>query len=178
VNPTELHLFSEKEQTLLVATEPKRLAEMNEDELDALLTLVRRARTKYTKLHRRQSGTSIDAAGKRYAATSSNTRTLRKAEIFEGALARVSKSLSAAAAATAKELKAERIAAARGEVAPAAATKAPAKKPTTKQAAATRKPSAKATAKASTKTPAPKVSAKRAASTTASGSRRQAKRDR
>jgi hypothetical protein len=177
VNPTELHLFSEKEQTLLVATEPKRLAEMNEDELDALLTLVRRARTKYTKLHRRQSGTSIDAAGKRYAATSSNTRTLRKAEIFEGALARVSKSLSAAASATAKELKAERIAAARGEVAPAAA-KAPAKKPTTKQAAATRKPSAKATAKASTKTPAPKVSAKRAASTTASGSRRQAKRDR
>jgi hypothetical protein len=177
VNPTELYLFSEKEQTLLVATEPKRLAEMNEDELDALLTLVRRARNKYTKLHRRQSGTSIDAAGKRFAATSSNTRTLRKAEIFEGALARVSKSLSAAAAATAKELKAERIAAARGEVAPAAA-KAPAKKPTTKQAAATRKPSAKATAKASTKTPAPKVSAKRAASTTASGGRRQAKRDR
>ncbi len=172
MNPTELYLFSDKEQTLLVATEPKRLAEMDEDGLDELLTLVRRARNKYSKLHRRQSGVSIDAAGKRYAATASNTRTLRKAEIFEGALARVSKSLGAAAAASAKELKAERIAAARGEAAPASSTG------TTKQAAAKRQPSAKSTAKASTKTPAPKVTAKRAASTTASTSRRQAKRDR
>jgi hypothetical protein len=119
VSPTELSLFSEKEQTVLVATESARIAKMSEDELGDLLMLVRRARNKYSTLHRRQAATSIEAAGKRSAASSSNTRTLRKAEIFEDALARVSASLASAARASRDELKKERLAAARGEKAAA-----------------------------------------------------------
>ncbi len=117
MTPKELSLFSDKEQTVLVATEPDRLKAMSEDELDDLLMLVRRARNKYSKLHRRQSSASIDASGKRYAATTSNERTLRKAEIFEDALARVTRALSAAARASRDELKRERLAVARGTAA-------------------------------------------------------------
>jgi hypothetical protein len=130
VSPTELSLFSEKEQTILVATETARIAKMSEDELGDLLMLVRRARNKYSTLHRRQATASIDAAHKRAAAASSNTRTLRKAEIFEDALARVSASLASAARASRDELKKERLAAARGQKATMSAkasTKGPAK---------------------------------------------------
>ena len=55
MSPTELSLFSEKEQTILVATESPRIAKMSEDELGDLLMLVRRARNKYSTLHRRQA---------------------------------------------------------------------------------------------------------------------------
>jgi hypothetical protein len=162
MNPTELSLFSDKEQTLLVATEPKRLKEMSEDELDELLTLVRRARTKYTKLYRRQSSTSVQAAGKRSASGSSNQRTLRKAEIFEDALARVARALSAAARAQRDELKAERIAAARGESGSPSRTSG--RPGTTSGSAQTGKRGGH-------------VTKRRAASTTATGARNQARRD-
>ena len=94
MNPTELHLFSAKEQTLLVATEPARLAGLSEDDLDELLTLVRRARNKYTKLYRRQSADLVAASSSRRGTSTSNQRTKRKAEIFEDALARVARSLA------------------------------------------------------------------------------------
>ena len=162
MNPTELSLFSDKEQTLLVATEPKRLKEMSEDQLDELLTLVRRARTKYTKLYRRQSSTSVQSAGKRSASGSSNQRTLRKAEIFEDALARVSRALSAAARAQRDALKAERIAMARGESgAPSRTGSRP----------------ASTSASAQTGKRGGHVTKRRAASTTAKGARNQARRD-
>ena len=46
MKPTELHtLFTDKEQTLLVATERERLTGLAEDDLDELLTLVRRLAT-------------------------------------------------------------------------------------------------------------------------------------
>ena len=113
MNPTELHLFSAAEQTLLVQTERERLAGLSEDELDDLFTRVRRARTKYTKLYRRQSADLIAAKSSRAGTSTSNQRTKRKAEIFEDALARVATALGAAARATAKELKTERLAAAK-----------------------------------------------------------------
>jgi hypothetical protein len=163
MNPRELSLFTAKEQTLLVATERARLDEMSEDELGDLLGLVRRARNKYTGLHRRQSGTSVAGAGKRYAATTSNQRTLRKAEIFEDALSRVAKALSAAARATRDELKRERLDAAR------AAKGAP-----TPAAGASR---SGARSTPSTKRSGTKVTSRRAASTTASNARNQARRD-
>jgi hypothetical protein len=73
MNPTELTtLFTAKEQTLLVATEPKRLAEMSEDELGDLLMLVRRARNKYSGLHRRQRG--VVAGGASGAARTSSSK--------------------------------------------------------------------------------------------------------
>ena len=105
MNPTELHLFNAAEQTLLVHTERERLADMSEDELDELFTRVRRARTKYTKLYRRQSADLVKAKSSRSGTSTSNQRTKRKAEILEDALARVATALGAAARATAKELK-------------------------------------------------------------------------
>ena len=113
MNPTELHLFNAAEQTLLVQTERDRLALLGEDELDELFTRVRRARTKYTKLYRRQSGNLVAAKSSRAGTSTSNQRTKRKAEILEDALARVATALGAAARATAKELKTERLAAAK-----------------------------------------------------------------
>jgi len=112
MKPTELHLFSKSEQTLLVATEKKRLDELSEDDLDDLLSRVRRARNKYTKLYRRQSATLVADHESRAGTDTSNQRTKRKAEILEDALARVARSLATAARATAKQLKAERLAAA------------------------------------------------------------------
>jgi hypothetical protein len=169
VNPTELHtLFSAKEQTLLVATEPARLKDLSEDELDELLTLVRRARTKYTKLYRRQSAELVAASSSRRGTATSNQRTKRKAEIFEDALARVARALSAAAKATANELKRERLDAARAAkgtpaVAVASDDPAPARGGTSQRSK---------TAKGPTADPA------RRASKQAAGARKQAKSDR
>jgi hypothetical protein len=164
MRPTELSLFSEKEQTLLVATEPARLKEMSEDDLDDLLTLVRRARNKYTTQYRRQGRESVESAGKRSASATSNQRTMRKAEIFEDALARVARGLSAAARAQRDELKAERIAAARGEGGSSA------RKPAGRSARG-------ASGRAQTARRGDHVTERRAASTRATGARNQARRD-
>ena len=59
------------------------------DDLDELLTRVRRARNKYTKLYRRQSADLVAAKSSRAGTSTSNLRTKRKAEIFEDALAAV-----------------------------------------------------------------------------------------
>ena len=173
MNPTELHsLFSDKEQTLLVSTERARLTGLDEDELDQLLSLVRRARNKYTKLYRRQSAALVADHSSRAGTATSNQRTKRKAEIFEDALARVATALAAAARATAKELKQERLAAASN-----------ATKKTTKKAPAARRRTAAdkvtgdqpATARGGSKGGA--ASKSRRAAKVAAGSRRQAKRD-
>jgi hypothetical protein len=166
VNPTELHLFSAKEQTLLVATEPARLAGLSEDDLDDVLTLVRRARNKYTKLYRRQSADLVAASSSRRGTSTSNQRTKRKAEIFEDALARVARSLATAASATAKELKRERLEAAR------AAKGTPAIAQAGSPGAATPTP-----AGTSRRAKGPNTSPSRQASTKAKGARSQAKRD-
>jgi hypothetical protein len=165
MNPTELHLFSSAEQTLLVHTERARLAELSEDELDELFTRVRRARTKYTKLYRRQSADLVKAKSSRSGTSTSNQRTKRKAEILEDALARVATALGAAARTTAKELKAERLAAAK------AAKGSPAKQgaASAKKTSATDKRGNAATGRSTSKS--------RQASRTASGARNQARRD-
>lgn len=169
MKPTELHtMFSAKEQTLLVATEAPRLKELSEDELDELLTLVRRARNKYTKLYRRQSADLVAASSSRRGTSTSNQRTKRKAEIFEDALARVARALASAARATADELKRERLDAARAAkgtpaIATASTDPAPAR-----AGGSQRSRSAKG----------PNADPARRASKQASGARRQAKSDR
>ncbi len=173
MNPTELALFSDGEQTLLVATEPARLALMSEDELGDALLLVRRARNKYTKLHRRQGGATVAEVGRRAATQSQNLRTLRKAEIFEDALARVSRAYANAAKAAAAQLKSERLALA---AAATAAPKAPARtapKSTAKASAAKGRTAAGrgVVPAAATKSPS------RRGSSAAQGAKRQAKRD-
>jgi hypothetical protein len=172
MNPTELALFSANEQTLLVATEPARLALMSEDELGDALLLVRRARNKYSKLHRRQGSATVGEVGRRAATQSQNLRTLRKAEIFEDALARVSRAYAGAARAAATQLKSERLALAKAAtVTPAAgpkAAKSTVKSSQTKGRTASGKGVVPASATAS---PARRGSSK------AQGARRQAKRD-
>lgn len=170
MNPTELSLFSAKEQTVLVATEPARLAGMSEDDLDDLLMLVRRARNKYSKLHRRQGAASVESAGKRAATRTSNERTLRKAEIFEDALARVTTALSKAARASRDDLKRERLAMARGEQTTARGTGS--------TTTARRAGAARSTRTGSGSGGRGHVTERRAASTRASGARAQARRDR
>ena len=167
MKPTELHtLFSAKEQTLLVATEPERLAGLSEDELDDVLTLVRRARNKHTKLYRRQSADLVAASSSRRGTSTSNQRTKRKAEIFEDALARVARSLASAASATAKELERERLDAAR------AAKGTPAIAQAGSHGSAESGP-----AGTSRKAKGPGAAKSRQASTKAQGARKQAKRD-
>lgn len=168
MKPTELSLFSDKEQTILVATEPARLATMTEDELDDLLGLVRRARNKYTGLYRRQGKASVGAAGKRSATGSSNQRTLRKAEIFEDALSRVARSLSAAARTTRDELKRERIEAARAAKATTPATSTAGSGKASGERSGTRSGSGRKGGH---------VTDRRSASTRATGARNQARRD-
>jgi hypothetical protein len=169
MTPTELHsLFSSKEQTLLVATERARLKDMSEDDLDELLTLVRRARNKYTKLYRRQSADLVAAKSSRAGTSTSNQRTKRKAEIFEDALARVATALGAAARATSNELKQERLAAA----STATGTPAVARGRSSKAGITGDQPAA---SRGGNKGGA--ASKSRRASNNAHGSRRQAKRD-
>jgi hypothetical protein len=171
MKPTELHtLFNAKEQTLLVATEKDRLAEMSEDDLDTLLTLVRRERTKYTKLYRRQSAAHVDEHSSRAGTKTSNQRTKRKAEIFEDALSRVAKALSVAAKETANELKRERLEAA------AAAKGSPQGRTAPQRTPKTTTPTAGRGAR-HTATKGGAASSSRQASSKAQGSRRQASRD-
>lgn len=172
MNPTELALFSADEQTLLVATEPARLALMSEDEIGEALLLVRRARNKYSKLHRRQASATVSEVGRRASTQSQNLRTLRKAEIFEDALARVSRAYAAAAKAAATQLKSERLALAKAATTPAPAApkaaKSTAKPGQTKSTTAAGRGVVPASATAS---PARRGSSK------AQGAKRQAKRD-
>lgn len=162
MTPSEIRLFAPKEQTLLISTEPRRLEEMSEDELADLLTRMRRLRDKYSDLHRTQGRQSVKSAGKRYAATTSNERTLRKAEVAEDGLSRVARSLSRAARQSANELKAERLSAARKK-SPAGQAATPAKK--------------KPASARSSKTSKPKVSGARVGSTSARNKRNQAVSD-
>lgn len=108
-----LSSLREDELDLLRETEPERMGQLDEDGLLELHTRVRRARTKYVKLYRRQASTRVEDLGGRGFARPKNRRNFDKAEIFEDALAGVSKRLSVLAHQSATELKAERLAAAK-----------------------------------------------------------------
>lgn len=153
---------------LVRETEPERLAQLDEDELIELHARVRRARTKYVGLYRRQASARVAAKGGRGAARPANRDNADRAEVFELALARVSARLGVVARAAAAELKAERLAAARevragtgpGSVASSASSAARGSTPSTRRVA--------------TKTTGGR---KRDASSQAAGARRQARKD-
>jgi len=88
-------------------------------------TRVRRARDKYVKLYRREASAKVVEYGGRGKAGPRSTRNRGKAEVFEDALARVSRALAAAARRSARELRTERIAASQAErnMAPPRATR-------------------------------------------------------
>jgi hypothetical protein len=162
VNKSFRKYLTDAEVQLIEETKPASLAALDEDALGDLHNRVRRASSKYRKLHRRQASAQVLADGGRGKAAAKNPRSAVKAEVFEDALARVSRSLSKAAKASAAELKAERLAAAR------AGSAGPGRDPVPGQ----RTGSGRTTAKK--RSPATK---KKNAATLAAGARRQAKRD-
>jgi hypothetical protein len=106
-------MLNDSEQGLVREAEPARLARLGEDDLLELHVRVRRARTKYTKLYRRGAAQRVSKDASRGRASATNQKAAAKAEIFEDVLARVSRQLATVARATATELRAERLEAAR-----------------------------------------------------------------
>ena len=113
MNKGLLHSMTEAEQLLVAETERAAMATLDEDELLELHTRVRRARTKFVKNYRRRAGAAVSSRGGRGLSYETNQRDRGKAEVFELALARVSRQVAVLARQAAAELKAERLAAAR-----------------------------------------------------------------
>lgn len=101
------------ERFLIMQTEPAKLKDLTEDELIELHERIRRARNKAVNNYRRAGSARISAKGSRGKAKQTNQTNADRAEVYEEALARVSSALAVAARASARELRDERIAAAR-----------------------------------------------------------------
>jgi hypothetical protein len=156
--------LSMPERQLVEQSQVAALALLDEDETGELLSRIRRARNKYTKLYRRQASAQVATDAARGAASAKNRRTRDKAEVFEDALARVSRRLATLARQQADALRAERLQRATSERQDRATSSPRAAATTTDATAAHRQQ----------KTP---VRKKQAASTRAAGARRQATRD-
>ena len=177
MNKSQISLLSESELLLVRDTEPSALATFDEDEVGDLLLRVRRARNKYSTNYRRQSTKRVTDKRSRGAARGSSNKTAMKAEIFEDALARVSRRLSVLARESAKELRRERIEAARGTPPSGSAARGGGGSPTgARTPASAVSPRTAKTPKASKGTRSP-AKTKQARSSQAAGARRQAKRD-
>ncbi len=100
------------ERDLLRETEVERMAALSEDELIDLHKRIRRARNKYSGIYRRKASAKVAKKGGRGIARPKNQRNAGRAEVFEEALSRVSARLAEVAAASAEELRAQRLAAA------------------------------------------------------------------
>ncbi len=168
---SQLAMLNETEQALVRDAEPARLTKLDEDDLLALHDRVRRARTKYTKLYRRGAAQRVSKDASRGRASAVNRTAREKAEIFEDVLARVSRRVAVVARASASELRAERIEAARGDR-PVTTARPRASKPA-RAGSGTSKP-VKRGGDNRYRSP---IKEKATASTRASGQRRQAKRD-
>jgi hypothetical protein len=163
-------VLNDAERLLVDETEPAALALLDEDAAVELHTRIRRARGKYVGQYRRGAAAKVARKGGRGHARPTNRNAAVKAEVFEEALARVSRRLSVLAKESAAELRTERLDAAR-----AAKT---GRKPASARASSSGKPGRSVTATPvgdrARRSPA---SEKARAGTTASGARRQAKRD-
>ena len=160
-----INTMTDNEQALVRETERASLEAMEEDELLEVHARIRRARNKYVKLYRRAAAARIPQYGGRGLARLKNRRNAQKAEVFEDALARVSRHLATAARRSAAALKAERLQAVRAGRSPGPSEPAP-------DDAARRLPPQRLD-----RTPGEPVRAKQRASTRAMGARRQARRD-
>lgn len=160
-----INSLTEAELVVVRETDREAMAGLDEDALLDLHQRIRRERNKYQGQYRRQARARVGEVGGRGAAHGRNQRARDKAELFEGALARVSTAVAKAARASAAELRAERMVAAREARAAAPPRSAP------QPRAATPKPSQK---------PRPTKTTGRQlhdASVTSAGRRRQARRD-
>jgi hypothetical protein len=158
-----LHSMTAAEQRLIAETTPAALAELDEDELLELHSRIRRARSKYVTKYRRGARGAVVKRGGRGFSYPKNQRDRDKAELFETALARVSKEVGVHATRAAAELKTSRLAAAR----PRGSGPATSASGTSGAPSASRKRAAQKTT----------GGIKKDASSRAAGARRQAKRD-
>lgn len=165
MNQALMHSLTEAEQRMIVETARDALSTLDEDELLELHERIRRARTKYVKNYRRGASASVTTAGGRGMAFPRNQRDRDKAELFEDALARVSRQVATAAKRASMELRGERIAAARA----ARGGPDPVARSTTLRPARSGEGPARATKTTG--------GLKKDASSRAAGARRQAKRD-
>ncbi len=160
-----LRSLSEKDTVLLLETKRKNTDTLGEDGLVELHQRVQRARNKHVKNYRRAGAGRVDKTGSRGGAAHTNQKNRDRAEVFEDALARVSRKLAVAARVSADKLRAERLAAARKHRSPG---------PTTGDDSGGGKGPADRHDDRRPFTPARK---KRAAGTAAAGNRRQARKD-
>ncbi|WP_412746440.1 hypothetical protein [Krasilnikovia sp. MM14-A1004] len=167
-----LNSLTEAELALVRETEREQIIDADEDALVQLHERIRRARNKYVGLYRREASGRVAEYGGRGRARPKNTRNAEKAEVFEDALARVSRQLAVAARRSAQLLRTERLAAARQ-----ARNTTP---PTASRRPAATRPAGPAKRAASPKRASPaagQAARKRQAASAASGARRQAQRD-
>lgn len=175
MNKATRALLTDAEVDLVLDTEGDRLTTHDEDDLIVLHDRVRRARNKYSKLHRRQSAEQVRDDRSRGAAATKNQRTLAKAEVFEDALARVSRRLATVARQQAKEHKAARLELARQQDAlPPVAENRSARRSAARGRAPLDAPKGAQNSRARTPKP---IDRKVAAHTRAAGKRSQARKD-
>jgi hypothetical protein len=153
--------LAETELALVRETDADRLTELDEDALIDLHTRIRRARNKHVKLYRRQAAALVGDVGGRGKARPRNTRNRGKAEVFENALAAVSRQLAQAAQDSAGMLAAERLA----------------QDPSPRDTAVPMPPVVPLSPQRTDRRPQSPDLRKRQASTRASGARRQARKD-
>src|SRR5215510_8404543 len=165
MNRAVLNSMTAGEQRLVAEASREAMVALDEEELLALHTRIRRARAKYVTKYRRNASGAVVKRGGRGISYPRNQRDRDKAEVFELALASVSKEVAAHATRAAAELKASRLAAARsGGSGP---QKTAARSATTEKPPASRPRGAKKTT----------GGIKKDASSRALGARRQAKRE-
>lgn len=165
---SQLAILNTEERLLIHETSKEAMAELDEDQVAALHARIRRARNKYSGKYRRRAARGVSGSGGRGNSFKKNQRARDKAEVFEDALARVSRRLSELARESAEELKQERLEAARAAKAGQKPGARPAAKPVPKGTGPKKRGDAK---NRSTRTE------RRRADTRAQGARRQAKRD-
>jgi hypothetical protein len=165
MNQALLNSMTVAERRLVAETSRDAMAGLDEEELLALHSRIQRARSKYVSVYRRRASGAVVKRGGRGFSYPKNQRERGKAEVFERALASVSKEVGVRAARAAAELKAARLAAARsGGTGPssAGARTASMQKPATSRPRGVKKTTG---------------GLKKDASSRAAGARRQAKRD-
>jgi hypothetical protein len=165
MNQAVLNSMTAAERRLVAETSREAMAGLDEDELLALHARIRRARDKYVTTYRRNASDAVARRGGRGFSYPKNQRDRDKAEVFETALASVSRAVAAQASRAAAELRASRLAAAR------AARSRPARKASAPRAAAAPAVSRSRGARKTT------GGRKKDASSLAAGARRQARRD-
>ena len=165
------------ERLLVAETEPATLELLNEDDVVELHRRIRRARNKYVGQYRRKAAKGVHKNGGRGKAGPKNKRSRKKAEAFEIALSRVSSRLAVLAEQSARELRKERLAAARAAKAGRKPDPGGADAAAEAGGSGPKHPDATAGAAGLDRSVSNPISAKQRAVQRAHGARKQAKRD-